>query len=142
MIFPVTDMVFEVGTKGVASTKADMVVVADMETLTISVDNGIEEWTPLNSGGWKNRLITTKGVTITLSGKRHFGDKGNDYVAGLAFANGNDAKTKIEIKFPNGDVVEMNCIISVTTPSGGESTAVNTLEFECLSVGMPTYNEA
>jgi hypothetical protein len=142
MIFPVADMVFKIGTQGVGSVDADMVVVSDMETLTISVDNGIEEWTPLGNKGWKNRLITAKGLTITLNGKRHFGDKGNDYVAGLAFANGDSAKTRVKIEFPNGDFMEMNCIVSVTTPSGGESTAVNTLEFECLSVGIPTYNEA
>ena len=142
MVFPVTEMVFKIGTNGVGSSSADMVVVADMETLTISVDNGVEEWTPLNGKGWKDRLITTKGVTIALSGKRHFGDRGNDYVAGLAFASGDKAKTKIKIEFPNGDDVEMSCIVSVTSPSGGEAAAVNTLEFECLSVGIPTYNEA
>jgi len=142
MIFPVAEMVFKVGTKGMGSQESDMVIVREMETLTISVDNGIEEWTPLNAKGWKNRMVTTKGLTITLNGKRHFGDKGNDYVAGLAFANGNDTCTKIRVEFPNGDSMEMDCIVNVTSPSGGESTAVNTLEFECLSTGVPTYTEA
>ena len=142
MIFPVSEMVFKVGTGGAASTDAQMAVVSEMETLTISVDNGIEEWTPLNAKGWKNRIITTKGLTITLSGKRSFGDWGNDYVASLAFAAGNDARTKIKVEFPNGDKMDMDCIVSVTSPAGGESTALNTLEFECLSVGAPVYTEA
>ncbi|MCL2573594.1 MAG: hypothetical protein FWE34_03455 [Defluviitaleaceae bacterium] len=80
MVFPVAEMVFKVGAKGVGSQEADMTIVKEMETLTIAVDNGIEEWTPLNAKGWKNRMVTTKGLTITLSGKRHFGDRGNDYV--------------------------------------------------------------
>lgn len=142
MVFPVAEMVFKVGTKGTGSSEADMAVVSDMETLTISVDNGVEEWTPLDSKGWKNRMVTSKGLTVTLSGKRHFGDRGNDYVAGLAFANGNDVITKIKIEFPNGDSIEMKCIISVTSPSGGESVSVNTLEFECLSIGVPVYVES
>ena len=142
MVFPVAEMVFKIGIKGVGSLESDMTIVTDMETLTIAVDNGIEEWTPLNAKGWKNRMVTTKGLTITLSGKRHFGDRGNDYVAGLAFANGNDARTKVKVEFPNGDSMSMDCIVNVTSPSGGESTAVNTLEFECLSTGVPIYIES
>lgn len=141
MIFAVAEMCFKIGTRGVGSSEADMVIVGEMETLSIAVDNGIEEWTPLNAQGWKNRIITSKGLTLTLSGKRCFGDKGNDYVAGLAFAKGDAARSKIRVEFPNGDRVDMDCIVSVTTPGGGESTDVNALEFECLSVGIPTYTE-
>lgn len=63
-VFPVNQTVFKIGTKGKGSVEADMAIVKDMETLGISVDNGIEEWNPLDQEGWKSRLMTAKSMTI------------------------------------------------------------------------------
>lgn len=77
-----------------------------------------------------------------MTGKRHWGDKGNDYVASLAFANGKEAISILKIEFPNGDTLKMNCVVNVTASAGGDSTSVAALEFECLSDGKPIYTEA
>jgi hypothetical protein len=36
----------------------------------------------------------------------------------------------------------MNCIINLTTPGGGDSTNIDTLEFEILSDGLPVFTPA
>lgn len=139
-VYPVHDLKFKIGTKGRASTApGDMVVIKDMETFSPSIDSNVEEWTPMDTQGWVRRLMTGKGFAISLSGKRHVGDPGNDYVAGLAWKNGSACSSVAEIEFPNGDKLEFDCVVNVTTPFGGDSTGVSGLEFELQSDAKPTY---
>ena len=139
-VYPVFNIAFKIGTKGRESVDpTDMVVIKDMETFSPSIDNNVEEWTPMDTEGWIRRLTTGKGFAIALSGKRHVGDPGNDYVAGLAWKSGADLSTKAEIEFPGGDKLTFDCVVNVTTPFGGDSTGVSGLEFELQSDGKPTY---
>jgi hypothetical protein len=140
-VFPVYDLKFKVNTAG-RSKSAALAVIKDMESFSVSMDGGVEEWTPLDQAGWVRRLMTAKGFTISLAGKRHYGDPGNDYVAGLAWKNGRDCDSEFEIEFPNGDKLTGDCVINVTTPFGGDSTAVDALEFDIMSDGKPIYTSA
>jgi len=138
-VYPVFNINFKIGINGRESTEQDMVIIKDMETFSPSIDGSVEEWTPMDTEGWTRRLMTGKGFSISLSGKRHVGDPGNDYVAGLAFKSGMDCSSKAAIEFPNGDTLKFNCVVNVTTPFGGDSTNVSTLEFELQSDGKPNY---
>ena len=138
-VYPVFNINFKIGTKGRESTEQDMMIIKDMETFSPSIDGNIEEWTPMDTEGWVRRLSTGKGFTISLSGKRHVGDPGNDYIASLAWKSGIECSSKAEIEFPDGDKLEFNCVVNVTTPFGGDSTNVSTLEFELQSDGKPVY---
>ena len=71
--------------------------VKNVESLSITFDNGIEEWTAMDSNGWRKRLMTGKALSVGMSGKRCFGDPGNDFVASLAFKTGLEAQ-KVKIK--------------------------------------------
>ena len=137
-VYPVFDNIFKLGTKGVASTAEEMKTVADLESFSVSLDNGIEEWNPMDTGGWTRRLMTAKSVSISLAGKRNVGDPGNDYVAGLAWVTGQNANTKFEWELPSGAKVSFNCGVNVTS-LGGDSTAVDALEIEVLSDGAVEY---
>jgi hypothetical protein len=121
--------------------KLDDKTVKDAESLSIAFDNGIEEWNPMDQDGWVNRLMTSKSCTISMGGKRNYGDEGNDYVASFAVKNGEDCYAKFTIEFPNGATFNMPCVVNVTT-WGGESTAVDALEWEVQSNGKPTYTAA
>lgn len=139
-VYPVYENQFKIGIKGKTSEEADMVTPADLETFSVSMDNGVEEWTPMDTEGWIRRLLTAKSITISLSGKRNIGDAGNDYLFGLAFVTGQKAETKFAWNFPSGAKLEFEkAVISVTTPGGGESTAVDALEFDVMSNGKPTF---
>ena len=138
-VYPVFNINFKIGTRGRESTEQDMMIIKDMETFSPSIDGNIEEWTPMDTEGWVRRLSTGKGFTISLSGKRHVGDPGNDYIASLAWKSGIECSTKAEIEFPDGDRLEFDCVVNVTTPFGGDSTNVSTLEFELQSDGKPVY---
>lgn len=138
-VYPVFDLDFKIGTKGRASVEGDMVVIKDMETFSPSIDGNVEEWTPMDTEGWVRRLMTGKGFSIALNGKRHVGDPGNDYVAALAWKSGLECSSKAAIAFPDGDKLEFDCIVNVTTPFGGDSTNVSGLELELQSDGKPTY---
>lgn len=117
--------------------------IADCETFEVAFDNNVEEWTPFESEGWIRRLMTGKGVTITVSGKRNVGDAGNNYIASLAFENGRDAEVDFKWTFKDGTVVEFTgAPINVTALGSGDSTAVAPLEFEVLSNGKPTVTSA
>ena len=112
--------------------------VADAESLSISIDGGIEEWNPMDAGGWTRRLTTSKSLSISFGGKRNYGDAGNDYVAGLAWKNGQDCNSALKITFPNLDTLYIPCVISVTSLAG-DSTSVEGLEWEAQSDGKPEY---
>lgn len=140
-VYPVFENVFKVGTAGTSSAATDMKPVADLTSFSVSVDGNVQEWTPMTTEGWVRRLMTGKGITITLSGKRNVGDAGNDYVAGLFMATGVAAETKFEWDFPNDDKLEMDVVVNVTA-LGGESTDVDVLEFNVMSNGKPTYTPA
>ena len=136
MILPVFNNQFKIGTKGINSTAEEMVSIASLESFSVSFDNGVEEYTPMEAQGWKRRLLTAKSFSISLNGKRDIGDAGNDYVASLYFVTGNAASTKFEWIMIDGTKVEFNCIVNCTS-AGGDSTAIDALEFEVLSDGQP-----
>ena len=140
-VFPVYENQFQVNTS--ASGTASYASIADMETFGVSFDNGVEEWTPFESEGWVRRLMTAKSVTISVSGKRNVGDTGNDYIAGLTFANGRNAEVDFQWTFPDGTKVVFNdAVINVTNVGAGDSTNVGPLEFEVMSNGKPTVTPA
>ena len=137
-VYPVYKNQFQIG-----ATKETSTPIADMETFAVSFDNGVEEWKPFDQEGWTRRLLTAKSVTISINGKRNVGDTGNDYIAGLAFANGRDAEGYLGWTFPDGTLVEFEgCIFNVTNIGAGDSTAVGPLEFEALSNGKPKVTPA
>ena len=132
-VYPVYENQFVLG-----ETKESATPIKDMETFSVSFDNGVEEWKPFDHKGWTRRLMTAKSVTISINGKRNVGDPGNDYVAGKAFVNGRDAEGYLGWNFPDGTVAGFEgCVFNVTNIGAGDSTAVGPLEFEMLSNGKP-----
>ena len=137
-VFPVYENAFKAG-----ESSASVNTIADMESFTVSFDNGVEEWTPMETEGWVRRLMTAKGVTISVKGKRNVGDSGNDYIAGLAFKNGRDAEGYFLWTFPDGTKVEFeDAVFNVTALGAADSTNVGPLEFDVMSNGKPTVTEA
>ena len=137
-VYPVYENQFQVG-----ATKEALTDIADMESFSVKLDNGVEEWNPLDQKGWVRRLMTSKSVTISISGKRNFGDTGNDYVAGLALKNGREVEGCLQWTFPNGaKLIFENAIFNITNWGTGKSTEVIPLEFDVMSNGKPTYTEA
>lgn len=136
-VYPVYENQFQVG-----GDKGNLTDIADMESFSVKLDNGVEEWNPLDQKGWVRRLMTAKSVTISISGKRNFGDTGNDYVAGKALKNGRDAEGCLQWTFPDGATLLFeNAVINVTNWGAGKSTEVIPLEFDMMSNGKPTYTE-
>ena len=137
-VYPCYENQFQVG-----ATKENATTIADMTTFGVSFDNGVEEWTSYDSEGWKRRLMTGKGITISISGKRNIGDEGNDFVAGLKFKNGREAEGYFGWTFPDGTIVSWdNAIYNVKNVAAGDATAVGPLEFDVLSNGKPTVTPA
>lgn len=141
-VYPVFDNVFKIGTVGKTSQASDMKAIADCETFSMSMDNNVEEWTPMTTEGWIRRMMTGKGFSISISGKRNVGDDGNDYVASKLFSTGQAVETKFEWEFADGTTVSFDCIISVSNAGTGDSTNVAPLEFEVMSDGKPTITPA
>lgn len=139
---PVNEITFGVCTTGRPADDslktATYTTVKDSESLSIGIDGGIEEWNPMDANGWVRRLMTSKSISISMGGKRNYGDPGNDYVASLAYKNGQDCNSAMKITFPNLDALYIPCVIN-TTSLGGDSTAAESLEWEAQSDGKPEY---
>lgn len=136
-VYPCYENQFKIDTA--SSGTANYVSIADCETFSVAFDNNVEEWTPFDTEGWVRRLLTGKGVTVTVSAKRNVGDAGNDAVAAIAWLNGRSAEKGFQWTFPDGTVVEFpNAVINVTNIGAGDSTGVAPLEFDVMSNGKPT----
>ena len=141
-VFPVHDNVFKVNTAGRTGTETTLAIIADMTTFTVAIEGKNEEWFPLDQEGWARQANTGKKMSISLSGKRNYGDAGNDYIAGMMMKTGKDCETTFEWTLPNGAKLAGDCVINLTTPGGGDSVALDTLEFEILLDGKPTFTDA
>ena len=132
-VYPVYENEFMVG-----ATKETATPISEMESCSVSIDNGVETWTPFTAEVWQSALQTAKAITISVSGKRDIGDTGNDYVAGKAFVNGQAAYGYFCWNLPDGTKVSWDkAVYSVTNISAGDSTGVAPLEFEIASNGKP-----
>lgn len=140
-VFAVYENQFKIGTAGLASTEEQMVPIADMEQFSVSIENTRHEWTSMTAGGFPDGLVTGKKVKINITGKRHRGDAGNDYVAGLQFAIGQDVKTYLDWYFPGEGTIRFKIDVSVTKCGTGNSTDVGPLEFDCDVCGKPIVKE-
>lgn len=137
-VYPVLDNKFKAG-----AAKESATVIADMEQFSLSISNGVETWTPMDTEGWQRALMTAKAITISMSGKRNIGDAGNDFVAGKVFKNGHDAEGYFEWEFPDGTTIAWtNAVFDVKNMGGGDSTNVAPLEFDVISNGKPTVTPA
>lgn len=136
-VYPCYENQFSIGDKKDGASS-----IADAESFSVSFDNGVEEWNPFDTEGWIRRLLTSKGITISVSAKRNVGDPGNDYVAGKTFLNGRDAEGYFAWNFPDGTIVAFEqAVINVTNIGAGDATAVAPLEFDILSNGKPTITQ-
>ena len=141
-VYPVHNNVFKINTAGRSGEAANLVPIADLTTFGISVEGTNEEWYPLDQEGWARQANTGKKMSISFSGKRNFGDAGNDYVAGMITKTGKDCESAFEWVLPDGSKLAGNCVLNLTNPGGGDSTALMALEFELLIDGKPTYTPA
>ena len=141
-VFPCYENQFQVNTAASGETET-LKDIADLTSFSVSFDNGVEEWTPFSSQGWRRALMSAKAVNISVQGKRCIADDGNDLIASLAFVNGRDAEKTFVWTFPDGTKVRFeNAVINVTALGSGDSTAVGPLEFEVMSNGKPTVTPA
>ncbi|MDK8188971.1 hypothetical protein QP794_02580 [Paenibacillus sp. UMB7766-LJ446] len=141
-VFPVHNNIFKVGIKGRASKDSEMMMIKDLENFAPAIDGNTEEWSSMDQGGWTRRAVTGKSLSFSFSGKRNYGDPGNDYVAGLLLGTGQEVETIFEWTMPSGAKLTMDCVINLTTPAGGDSTNIDGLEFELLSDGKPKFEKA
>lgn len=141
-VYPVHNNIFKFGTNGLASEEAAMLMPADLENFAPSIDGTVEEWYAMDAKGWAKAAMTGKKLSFAFKGKRSVGDTGNDYIADLAWKFGQDVMTKFEWTMVSGAKLACEVVVNVTTPGGGDTTNIDTLEFEVTAYGAPTFTPA
>lgn len=138
-VFPVHSNKFFIGSKGRASVEEeDFIIINELTTFSPSIENQQDEWYPMNAEGWRRAAVTGKALSFAFAGKRSYGDPGNDYVASKKMSTGKDCETVMKWELPSGESILIPCVISVSTPAGGDTTNIDGLEFEIISDGKPT----
>lgn len=137
-VFPVHAGSFEVNT-----SKNETPVwskVAELEEVSVEVNNNTETWSSFSEGGWQSALVTGKSAKITLKGKRCIGDAGNDLIASKLLLTGQDAYISARLIHPDGTTLtweQMACAVK-NNGAGGKATDVGALEAELTAHGKPT----
>lgn len=141
-VYPCYENQFKIDCSGGSGSAMNLAVIADMESFSVSIDGNVEEWKPYDQEGWTRRLVTGKSITISISGKRNVGDRGNNYIDSLALKTGKEASTTLVWTFPTGATLTIKGVVSVTEWGSGDSTAVAPLAFDFMSDGKPVFEEA
>lgn len=115
--------------------------IADLEELSLSIENNTETWYSINDGGWQNALLTGKALSGSFSGKRTLGDTGNDYLEGLRYKIGKEAEADWQIDFPDGSTLEFTAVTALTDILGS-ATDVAPLSGDLTGKGKPTFTAA
>ena len=141
-VFPVNSNQFEIN---IGTTEEEnWVTIAELEEVTVSIDNNTETWKSFANGGWESALVTGKSAKIDIKGKRCVGDEGNDFIAGKLLANGQDAYVQARLTIADGKVLKwekMACAVA-NAGSGGKATEVGALEATLTGHGKPELTEA
>ena len=143
-VFPVHKNQFKISTTGrpAGTGTTAYTLIKDLTTFGVSIEGTNEEWFPLDQEGWARQANTGKKMVISLSGKRQHGDPGQDYIAGMMMKTGKDCESAFEWTLPSGAKLVGNCVVNLTNPGSGDSTAIENLEFELLVDGKPTFTAA
>lgn len=115
--------------------------IAEIEEVSLSVENNVETWYSIAQDGWQNGLLTAKALSGSFSGKRTLGDTGNDYIDGLRFKIGKEAEADFRITFPNDAKLEFTAIVGLTDILGA-ATDVAPLSGDLTGKGKPTFTPA
>ncbi len=138
--FAISECEVAVKTSGSASP-AVYSPIADLEELSLTVDNNIETWFSINDDGWQNALLTAKALSGSFSGKRTLGDTGNDFIDGLRYNIGKAAEADFKITFPNDATLTFTAVVGLTDVLGA-ATDVAPLSGDITGKGKPTFTAA
>jgi hypothetical protein len=138
--FAISECEVAVKTSGSASP-AVYSPIADLEELSLTVDNNIETWYSINDDGWQNALLTAKALSGSFSGKRTLGDTGNDFIDGLRYNIGKAAEADFKITFPNDATLTFTAVVGLTDVLGA-ATDVAPLSGDITGKGKPTFTAA
>ena len=140
-VYPVNVNEFEINV-GTNNTE-NWVTVAELEEVSVTIDNNTETWKSFANGGWESALVTGKSAKIDIKGKRCVGDAGNDFIASKLLANGQDAYIPARLKIAEGKTLtwaQMACAVG-NAGTGGNATDVGALEATLTGHGKPTYED-
>ena len=115
--------------------------IADMEEMSLAIENNIETWYSMKDGGWQNALMTARALSGSFSGKRCLGDPGNDFLDGLRYVDGANSIADLEVEFPNGAKLAFTAVVGLTDILGA-ATDVAPLNGDITGKGKPTYTPA
>ena len=136
-VYPVHNNIFKIG-----ADESSLTIIRGLENFSPAIDGQVESWFEMTDEGWQSNAVTGKAMSIDFSGKRRYGDVGNDFVAGKMMATGVNAGAYFEWELPSGSKLAGNVVVNVTVPAGGDTTNVDALEFSILFNGKPTFTQA
>jgi len=129
---------FEIDTDPTSAEGDFAPVAAGIATTTPSFDEDSDNTPYYDGQGFGSMDVTGINPSIQFTGHRLFGDKAQDYVAGLVFEVGLQRKTRLRWTQPDGRQIVGSVTISGITPGGGDANAKNTFEFTATFNGKPT----
>lgn len=139
--YAVSECKVKVKTSAASDQPAVYSEIADLEEVSLSLENNTETWYSIKDGGWQNALLTAKALTGSFSGKRTLGDTGNDYLESLRYKMGKSAESDWQIEFPDGSKLEFTAVTALTDILGA-ATDVAPLSGDLTGKGKPTFTPA
>ena len=126
--------------------KEEMVEINGINDFSLSPSKNTAEGTTFSSGGWLEHVVSTRGLSVSLSGYRAENkdtgerDEGQELVEEYGMETGDEATAEFEMTSPGGEVIEFEASVN-TTPAGGGLDDNASWEAELEVTGKPEIVE-
>ncbi|GGE47633.1 hypothetical protein GCM10011391_28020 [Pullulanibacillus camelliae] len=117
-------------------------LAAGIQTVDPSFDDETDDTAYYDGEGFGNLDVTGISAALQFTGHRKYGDKAQDYIAGLAFEVGSKRKTNLRWTQPDGKQITGPVTISGIKATGGDANAKSDFEFTATFNGKPEVTDA
>lgn len=111
-------------------------VALDVTQITPSANETAQQDADYAGNGFGSTEVTSKRYQLALTGKRHIGDKAQDYIASKQYAIGNSLHTRVIWRTGDGDVMA-EVTMSNIVATGGNANANQTFSCTLVFDGAP-----
>lgn len=119
--------------------------ICGINNVAEALNEVVQQYFFLCQEGFATNHVTGMAPAFTLTGRRIFGDAGQDYIFSKKYGLGENRKSSVKIEYSNGTettTIICDCTISNVQEFSGEATDDSAISFELRLDGKPVVTTA
>lgn len=119
--------------------------ICGINNVAEALNEVVQQYFFLCQEGFATNHVTGMAPAFTLTGRRIFGDAGQDYIFSKKYGLGTNRKSSVKIEYSDGTgntTITCDCTISNVQEFSGETTDDSAISFELRLDGKPKVTTA